>query len=257
MTAATSAVSTAVTPVDAITTAGSVASHDLSFVGLFINAEPVVLLIMFILLVMSVVSWAIIIEKFMALRSLMERTTHFENEFWSADALDKFYERIKKRKNRHPIMVMFSAAMDEWQKSRGADRIVPRASSELQVGVKERINQMMTVTRNRELERIEKGMGFLATAGAASPFIGLLGTCIGIINSFTAIAGSQNTSLAVVAPGIAEALFATSIGLFVAIPAVIAFNRFNGEINRIAGRMEDFAIEFGALISRQSDGSDR
>lgn len=257
MTAATSAVSTAVTPVDAVATAGSVASHDLSFVGLFINAEPLVLFIMLILLVMSVVSWAIIIEKFMGLRSLMERTTHFENEFWSADALDKFYERIKKRKNRHPILVMFSAAMDEWQKSRGADRIVPRVNNELQVGVKERINQMMTVTRNRELERLEKGMGFLATAGAASPFIGLLGTCIGIINSFTAIAGSQNTSLAVVAPGIAEALFATSIGLFVAIPAVVAFNRFNGEINRLAGRMEDFAIEFGALISRQSDGSDR
>jgi biopolymer transport protein TolQ len=112
---------------------------------------------------------------------------------------------------------------------------------------------MMAVTKNREIERLERGMGFLATAGSAAPFIGLLGTCIGIINAFTNIAGTQNTSLAVVAPGIAEALFATAIGLFVAIPAVVAFNKFNGDLNRIASKLEDFTTEFQMLLSRQLD----
>ncbi len=254
-------VSTAVTPVEAAETAalaGSTAApvmHDTSFIGLILNADPLVMLIMFILIAMSVTCWAIILDKFTALRSLTDRTNQFENEFWSADALDKFYERIKKRKAKHPIAVMFSAAMDEWLRSKAQDRVVPRGAGvgDLQVSVKERIMQMMTVARNRELDRLERGLGFLATAGSASPFIGLLGTCIGIMNSFRAIAGSQNTSLAVVAPGIAEALLATSIGLFVAIPAVVAYNRFNGEINRLAGRMEDFATEFEALLSRQTE----
>lgn len=257
-------VSTAVDAVEATNTAtlagaGAAAPvlHDTSFFGLILNADPLVMLIMLILIAMSITSWAIIIEKFGSLRSLMDRTNAFENEFWSADALDKFYERIKKRKAKHPIAVMFSAAMDEWLRSKAQDRVVPRGGqggNELQVSVKERIMQMMTVARNRELDRLERGLGFLATAGSASPFIGLLGTCIGIMNSFRAIAGSQNTSLAVVAPGIAEALLATSIGLFVAIPAVVAYNRFNGEINRLAGRLEDFATEFEALLSRQTEG---
>jgi biopolymer transport protein TolQ len=260
-------VDTAVTPVDATALAGTTAPvmNDLSFIGLFMNAEPVVMVIMFLLLAMSVISWAIIIEKYMAMRSLMERTNAFENEFWSSDALDKFYERLKKRKARHPMAVMFSAAMDEWFRGRTAEKTSssgsssrsgfggPSSSGDLHVGVRERVAQMMAVTRNRELERLEKGLGFLATAGSSSPFIGLLGTCIGIMNSFRSIAGSQNTSLAVVAPGIAEALFATSIGLFVAIPAVVAYNRFNGELNRLAGRMEDFAVEFQALLSRQTE----
>jgi biopolymer transport protein TolQ len=252
-------VDTAVSPVDAASLAGSAAPamHDTSFFGLIFHADPLVMAIMFLLIAMSVVSWAIILDKFNSLRSLVDRTNAFENDFWSADALDKFYERLKKRKAKHPIATMFSAAMEEWLRSKGQERVVPRANAggELQVSVKERIMQMMTVARNRELDRLERGLGFLATAGSASPFIGLLGTCIGIMNSFRAIAGSQNTSLAVVAPGIAEALLATSIGLFVAIPAVVAYNRFNSEINRLAGRMEDFATEFDALLSRQTEQS--
>lgn len=253
-------VSTAVDPVAATTLAGSVAptaGKDMSFIGLFLHAEPVVMCIMLLLVFMSIACWAIIIEKFMYLRSLAERAAAFENEFWSADNLDKFYERIKKRKSKHPMAVMFAAAMDEWTRSKtGESRVVPRqGGGDLQVGLKDRIVQMMGVARNRELDRLERGMGFLATAGSASPFIGLLGTCVGIMNSFRSIAGSQNTSLAVVAPGIAEALLATSLGLFVAIPAVVAFNRFNGDINRIAGRMEDFATEFEALLSRQTEGA--
>lgn len=253
-----------VTGVDATEAAGSLAqgaaSHDLSLIGLVLHAQPLVLVIMLILLGMSLACWAIIVEKVVTLGRINDRTNHFENEFWSAEALDKFYDKIKKRKASHPIALMFTAAMDEWFRSRSKmqERLVPSgrptgAGGELTISVKERIVQMMAVARNREMERLESGLGFLATSGSSAPFIGLLGTCIGIINSFTSIAGSQNTSLAVVAPGIAEALFATAIGLFVAIPAVIAFNKFNGEINRLSGKLEDFSTEFQALLSRQLD----
>ncbi len=253
-----------VTGVNAADVAGTVSGvaaggHDLSLIGLVLHAQPLVLIIMLLLIGMSVACWAIIIEKFLALRSVNERTSQFENEFWQAEALDKYYERVKKRKSSHPLALMFTAAMDEWFRSRSKtqERVVPGRSSmggnELNISIKERIIQMMSVTRNREMERLEKGLGFLATAGSSAPFIGLLGTCIGIINSFTSIAGSQNTSLAVVAPGIAEALFATAIGLFVAIPAVISFNKFNGELNRLAGKLEDFSTEFHMLLSRQLD----
>ena len=250
---------------DAVTLGGHAAAapHDLSLINLVLHAQPLVLIIMIILIGMSITCWGIIIEKFFALRSVNDKTSQFENEFWSTEALDKYYERVKKRKNTHPIGLMFTAAMDEWFRSRGktSERVVPGGRSgsssnsggELNISIKERIVQMMSVTRNREMERLERGLGFLATAGSSAPFIGLLGTCIGIINSFTSIAGSQNTSLAVVAPGIAEALFATAIGLFVAIPAVISFNKFNGELNRLAGKLEDFSTEFHMLLSRQLD----
>ncbi|MFZ4541075.1 MAG: protein TolQ [Rickettsiales bacterium] len=249
--------------VNAADVAGSatgVAAHgaDLSLIGLLLHAEPLVLVIMLILIGMSVACWAIIIEKYLALRSVNDKTSQFENEFWSADALDKYYEKVKKRKAKHPLGIMFSAAMEEWFRSKGQERLVPsgssgRGGSDLTITVKERIIQQMALCRNREMERLERGMGFLATAGSSAPFIGLLGTCIGIINSFRSIAGSQNTSLAVVAPGIAEALFATAIGLFVAIPAVMSFNKFNGELNRLAGKLEDFSTEFQMLLSRQLD----
>ena len=242
--------------------AGSVATAapggDLSMISLIIHADPLVLVIMLLLIAMSLMSWAIIIDKFAALRSVNDKTSQFENEFWQAEALDKYYDRLKKRKSKHPIALMFMAAMDEWFRSKGQERVVPGGSSargagELNISLKERIIQMMAVTRNREMERLERGLGFLATAGSAAPFIGLLGTCIGIINAFADIAGSQNTSLAVVAPGIAEALIATAIGLFVAIPAVIFFNKFNGELNRVAGKLDDFMTEFQMLLSRQLD----
>ena len=253
-------------PVDGVAAtdvAGTVAGAapggpDMSLVSLIIHADPLVLIIMLILIGMSITTWAIVFEKFTTFRSVNDRTNAFENEFWQAEALDKFYERTKKRKSKHPLALMFIAAMDEWFRSKGTQRVVPGGSSssgsgELNISLKERILQMMAVTKNREIERLERGMGFLATAGSSAPFIGLLGTCIGIINSFRNIAGSQNTSLAVVAPGIAEALFATAIGLFVAIPAVVAFNKFNGDLNRIAAKLEDFSTEFQMLLSRQLD----
>lgn len=250
-----------VTGVDAADVAGTAATamqgHDLSLIGLLLHAQPLVLAIMLGMLAMSIASWAIIIDKILSLRSVNEKTNQFESEFWSAEALDKYYDKVKKRKSKHPIAVMFAAAMDEWFRSKGQERLVPgrggNTGGDLTISVKERIVQQMALARNREMERLERGLGFLATAGSSSPFIGLFGTCIGIINAFRHIASSQNTSLAVVAPGIAEALFATAIGLFVAIPAVISFNKFNAELNRLAGKLEDFSMEFQMLLSRQLD----
>ena len=243
------AVDTAVAPVQSTELAGNVA-HDLSLMGLFSNADPIVMAVMVGLLLMSVLSWAIIIDKFYTFKNLKSKTSKFEQEFWSAEALDQFHERLKKRKATHPIALVFSAAMEEWARARSGS---PRSTSggELQIGLKDRMAQMMSVTRNRELEKVEGGLGFLATAGSSAPFIGLFGTVVGIMNSFTSIAGANNTSLAVVAPGIAEALFATAIGLFVAIPAVIAYNRFSQELMRFTGRIDDFSVEFHTLISRQ------
>lgn len=242
--------------VDGVTSVGA-GGADLSLISLLLHAEPLVLIIMLALIAMSVACWAVIIEKFTSLRSAVDKTAQFENEFWQSDSLDRFYEKLKKRKARHPMAIIFSSAMDEWLRSKQPERVVKSertgTTGELTISTKERIAQMMMVSINRELERMERGLGFLATCGSSAPFIGLLGTCIGIINAFTAIAGSQNTSLAVVAPGIAEALFATAIGLAVAIPAVIAYNKFNGEVNRLAGKFDDFATEFQALLSRQTD----
>lgn len=244
-------VDTAVTPVQATEIAGNVApaAHDMSLVGLFMGADPLVMIIMILLILMSVISWGIIIDKLLTFKSLNIKTSRFEQDFWSADALDQFYDKVRKRKSLHPIAAIFSAAMEEWQRARSADK--RPAGGELQIGVKERMAQMMSVTRNRELDNVEKGLAFLATAGSSAPFIGLLGTVLGIMNSFTSIAGNNNTSLAVVAPGIAEALFATAIGLFVAIPAVIAYNKFSQDLLRFGGRLDDFATEFNTLLSRQ------
>ncbi|MBN66738.1 MAG: protein TolQ [Rickettsiales bacterium] len=244
---------TAVTPVQATELAGTV-SHDTSFLSLFINADPIILLIMLLLIGMSIVSWGIIFEKIMTFRNLQYKTDKFEQEFWQADALDQFHERVKKRRS-HPMASVFLTAMEEWFRSKNSPRSGGGSVTkyDLQISLKDRIGQMMSVTRNRELDKLERGLSFLATAGSASPFIGLLGTVIGIMNSFRAIAGSQNTSLVVVAPGIAEALFVTGIGLFVAIPAVIAYNKFTNELSRFAGRMDDFSTEFNTLISRQID----
>lgn len=240
------AADTAVTPVDATNLAGTV-SHDMSLTGLFLGADPIVMFIMVLLILMSILSWSIMIDKWLTFRSLDFKTKKFESDFWSADALDEFYQRTRKRKGAHPMVLMFQTAMEEWGRSRK-----PRGGNELSPDIKQRMNRMMVITRNRELDKIEKGIGFLGTAGSSAPFIGLLGTVIGIMNSFTSIAGSQNTSLTVVAPGIAEALFATAIGLFVAIPAVIGYNKFSQHLARYTGRLDDFAEEFTMLLSRQS-----
>ena len=203
------------------------------------------------LLIASFWGWAIIFDKWLTFRSIQSKATKFENDFWASEALDKFYERIKKRAN-HPMASIFVAAMEEWGRSKIRDMSAANLAQKL--GIRERINQIMMVARNREIEKLENGLGFLATVGSSAPFIGLFGTVLGIMHSFSSIAVSKNTSLVSVAPGIAEALFATAIGLFAAIPAVIAYNKFSNELDKFGGKLEDFSVEFNMLLSRQIEG---
>lgn len=246
-------VSTAVQGVDSVTLEGSAAAvaHHFSMLGMFLQADWVVKLVMIGLVMASFWCWTIIFEKFFLFRRIKDKAARFESEFWSSEALDKFYEKTKKRVN-HPMAVMFVAAMEEWFRSKntnaGSSVLAPQG---FRISLKERIVQVMLVARNREVENLERGLGLLATTGSAAPFVGLFGTVWGIMNSFHAIAASKNTSLVAVAPGIAEALFATAIGLFAAIPAVIAYNKFNMEVTRYSNKLDDFSTEFDTILSRQ------
>ncbi len=242
-------VSTAVQGVEATTLAGSAPAIDFSMWGMFMQADWVVKSVLILLILASFWCWAIIFEKWFLFRNVQARALKFENDFWSSDALDKFYEKVKKRAN-HPMAIIFVAAMEEWFRSKNTNT----QGAGLKIGVRERILQVMHVARNREIEHVEAGLGFLATTGSSAPFVGLFGTVWGIMNSFHGIALTKNTSLVAVAPGIAEALFATAIGLFAAIPAVIAYNKFSNELARFANKLEDFSLEFDTILSRQLEG---
>lgn len=239
--------------VNAVDLGGSVADHDLSMIGLFFQADIIVKAVMIMLLIASVWSWAIIIEKRSTLAKLSRRARKFEDAFWSGEPLDKLYQRIKKSPH-DPLLKTFSAGMEEWQNT--ASNGIPD-KEELQASLRQRVERAMSVTIGREMERLEKGMTFLATVGSTAPFIGLFGTVWGIMNSFTAIAQSNNTSLAVVAPGIAEALFATALGLVAAIPAVVAYNGYSNRFGRYAARLDAFVTEFTAILSRHLESKDR
>lgn len=242
-----STVSTAVTGVDSTTLAGSAPVHDFSMWAMFMQADWVVKSVMLMLIFASFWCWAIIVEKWLLFRSIKKKADKFEHDFWSSEALDKFYEKTKKRAN-HPMAAIFVAAMEEWFHSKSG---AAQTMQGIKLSLRERIVQVMQVARNRESEHLESGLGFLATVGSSAPFVGLFGTVWGIMNSFHAITVSKNTSLVAVAPGIAEALFATAIGLFAAIPAVIAYNKFSNELARFEGKLEDFSTEFDTILSRQ------
>ncbi len=234
--------------VDSLTLGGSV-NYDLSIWGLFIQADPVVKLVLLILLVASFWTWAIIFEKVLRMRRMRARAVDFEEAFWSGGSLEELYERMD-RVPPDPMTSLFVSAMREWRRSsaRGA-----ASDGQAKASLKQRVDRVMQITLGREMERLERHMVFLASVGSSAPFIGLFGTVWGIMNAFTSIAASENTSLAVVAPGIAEALFATALGLVAAIPAVIGFNKLANDLGRYAGRLEAFAGEFGAILSRQLD----
>jgi biopolymer transport protein TolQ len=234
--------------VEAAAIAGSV-SGDLSILSLVLRADLVVKLVLLILLGASVWCWAIIFDKVRRIRRVSAKAGEFEEVFWSGGSLEDLYDRIGTKAD-HPMAILFASAMREWRRS-GAHGLTEKGR--LATGVQERIGQVMRLTIARELDRLERYLGFLATVGSTAPFIGLFGTVWGIMNSFQSIALSKNTSLAVVAPGIAEALFATAFGLIAAIPAVVAYNKFSNDLNRFAGRLEGFAGEFSAILSRQLD----
>ena len=228
------------------------AAVDLSILQLFLNAHIVVQLVIIGLLAASVWSWAIIIEKFFLFAKTRKETDKFEQVFWSGQSLDELYQALAQRRNVG-MAALFVSAMREWKRS--TERESGEAPTRPMPGVQLRIEKVMDVTISREVERLEGRLTFLATVGSTAPFVGLFGTVWGIMTSFQAIGTTRNTSLAVVAPGIAEALFATALGLFAAIPAVIFYNKFNAEAARHAARLEGFADEFAAILSRQIDKS--
>jgi biopolymer transport protein TolQ len=219
-----------------------------SIVSMFLRADHVVQAVMLLLVAASLWSWTIIFSKLMTLSALKRKARRFEKLFWSGQSLDELYQQFAAR-NDHPLSAMFIAGLREWR--RAFDNGTLRET--MLAGVKERIDKAMSVTILRETDGIEKSLGLLATIGSVSPFVGLFGTVWGIMNSFSAIAARHDTTLAVVAPGIAEALFATAMGLVAAIPAVIFYNRFVADIGRYVNQLDAFADEFSAILSRQLD----
>jgi biopolymer transport protein TolQ len=217
----------------------------LSMWALFQHADYVVQFVMIGLMVASIAVWAIAIDKFFLYARTKKAMDRFEQAFWSGQSLDELYRQLSARPS-HSMAALFVAAMREWKRSIEGQ---PRSFAGLQM----RIEKVMDVTIQREIERLESRLLVLATVGSAGPFIGLFGTVWGIMTSFRAIAGQQTTSLAVVAPGIAEALFATAIGLIAAIPATIFYNKFVSDVNKQTQRLEGFADEFAAILSRQID----
>jgi biopolymer transport protein TolQ len=219
----------------------------MSVYGLFMQADWVVKAVMIALLLASFWSWAIIFEKMIRLRALKQSAQAFEDTFWSGVSLEDLYDRVGAKPD-DPMSSIFSAAMREWRRSVSKGLA---ATATARSALRQRIEQVMGVTIQREMEAIEKRLGFLATVGANATFVGLFGTVWGIMNSFGHIAVSKNTSLAVVAPGISEALFATAIGLVAAIPAAGAYNILSGQVSRYAQQLEAFAGEFITILSRQ------
>ena len=220
---------------------------DLTLLGLILQADIVVKAVMVLLVLASIWSWAIIFEKIVRLRRARARADAFEEQFWAGGSLEDLYDQLGQNP-RESLAAVFAGAMREWRMA--VERGLPD-DSQLRVGLQQRIERVMSVAQTRELTRLERNLSFLATTGSVAPFIGLFGTVWGIMNAFTSIAAEANTSLAVVAPGIAEALFATALGLVAAIPATIGFNKLNSDLTRYGQRLESFAGEFSAILSRQ------
>jgi biopolymer transport protein TolQ len=231
------------------TALASTVSSNFSIFDLFLQSDSIVKLVLLILLLASFWSWAVIFDKTLRLRRLQQAAASFEETFWSGGSLDDLYDRVGQRPV-DPMSAVFAAAMREWRRSAAKGLL---GTAVVRASLQQRIERVMNVTVGREMDRVERFMSFLATVGSTAPFVGLFGTVWGIMNSFQSIAASKNTSLAVVAPGIAEALFATALGLVAAIPAVIAYNKLSTDFGRYAGRLEAFASEFSAILSRQLD----
>jgi len=231
--------------------AAAAIAADFSLWGLFLDADPIVKSVMGLLVISSIWSWAVIIDKSLTFGRLKRKSNRFEDMFWSGKPLDDLYRKMGDKQD-HPMARVFAAAMQEWSRSKDMGR-----SEALVAGAKERIDKVLNVSVSRELEEAERNVGVLATVGSAAPFVGLLGTVWGIMNAFQAIAVTKDTNISVVAPGIAEALFATALGLLAAIPAVVGYNRYSAALNSYAVRLQGFADEFSAILSRQIDERSR
>ena len=210
---------------------------DFSLVQLFLRADFIVKGVIVILIAASIYSWALIFEKYKLFKRIEKSTTSFEEKFWKSRSAESFYNGFTNRE-KDPIATIFQSAMVELIRTKSKSSSVQSA----------RVSRVIEISADKEIKLIEKHFTFLATVGSTAPFIGLFGTVWGIMNSFQSIAISRNTSLAIVAPGIAEALFATALGLLAAVPAVIAYNKFNSDSKRYSGRIENFSKRFLSII---------
>ena len=217
---------------------------DMSILSLVTNASVMVQIVMFGLLVVSIIAWTMIIQKWLILKKSKQDANLFERRFWSGADLVDLYKAITKRKDAQGMASIFESGFREYAKMHKQPGVVPEA-------VLEGAQRAMRVTLNREVERVEAGLPFLATVGSTSPYVGLFGTVWGIMNSFRALGQVEQATMAMVAPGIAEALIATAMGLFAAIPAVIAYNRFSYSVERLESRYDGFMEEFSNLLNRQ------
>ena len=212
-------------------------STDFSLIQLFLRADFVVKSVIIILIAASVFSWALIFDKYRLFKRIEKSTTSFEEKFWKSKSAESFYNSYTNRK-QDPMANVFQSAMGELIKTKSKSSSVQST----------RVSRVIEISADEEIKLIEKHFTFLATVGSTAPFIGLFGTVWGIMNSFQSIAISRNTSLAIVAPGIAEALFATALGLLAAIPAVVAYNKFNSDSKKYSGRIENFSKRFISII---------
>ena len=208
---------------------------DFSLMSLFLRADIIVKSVMMILIVCSIYSWAIIIEKLRLFKKINKLSEEFEEKFWSSKSAETFYNNLPEN-TQDPMSIVFQDAMESLLKKKNKNNLSERMSTLLEVGIE------------KQMVKIDKGFTFLATVGSTAPFIGLFGTVWGIMNSFQSIAISRNTSLAIVAPGIAEALFATALGLLAAIPAVVAYNKFNTDSKKYSQKLENFSKRFLTII---------
>ena len=214
---------------------GLASNTDFSLISLFLRADIIVKSVIIILIACSIYSWAIIIDKFKLFKKINTSSEEFEEKFWRSKSAETFYNSLPNKLD-DPMASLFKESMQSLLKSKSKSNLMERMGGMLEVGIE------------KQMSKIEKGFTFLATVGSTAPFIGLFGTVWGIMNSFQSIAISRNTSLAIVAPGIAEALFATALGLLAAIPAVIAYNRFNNESKKYSEKLESFSKRFISII---------
>jgi len=212
-------------------------STDFSLIQLFLRADFIVKGVIVILIAASIYSWALIFDKYQLFKKIEKSTHNFEEKFWKSKSAESFYNSFSNR-DKDPVGNVFQIAMAELIKTKSKTPIVQSA----------RVSRVIEISADREIKLIEKNFTFLATVGSTAPFIGLFGTVWGIMNSFQSIAISRNTSLAIVAPGIAEALFATALGLLAAIPAVVAYNKFNSDSKKYSARIENFSKRFLSII---------
>ena len=211
---------------------------DFSLMSLFFRADIIVKSVIIILILCSIYSWAVIFEKFRLFRKINKSSEEFEEKFWNSKSAETFYNNLPANV-QDPMAIVFQDAMESLLKKKSKNNLSERMSTLLEVGIE------------KQMVKIDKGFIFLATVGSTAPFIGLFGTVWGIMNSFQSIAISRNTSLAIVAPGIAEALFATALGLLAAIPAVAAYNKFSNDLDKFSNNLEYFSIEFSSVLLRQ------